>query len=181
MCSGFFLRWELAENGTFTLFTQACQRRTHTGTMVKEALTDYHHVLSSTEGRVSTTAFKCSGRTTLDAPVFVQGIGADKHRGTNIQHILTMLSSSRRTWPQLACCTTGQCWKSAEPLETNSIVPATGGLLGLLVLLCTVVTILLLLKQRQQPSAWKSKVPISCSRSSDNVTTWHSSSDSLEV
>lgn len=32
MCLGFFLRWQLAESGTFTLF-----RRMHAGTMAKEA------------------------------------------------------------------------------------------------------------------------------------------------
>lgn len=46
-CSGFsgfnvlglFLRWQLAENGTFTLFTHRDQREMHTGTMAKEVLT----------------------------------------------------------------------------------------------------------------------------------------------
>ena len=46
-----------------------------------------YHVLSSAEGRVSTTASKHSRRANTDAFIFMQDVGADKNRGTNIQHI----------------------------------------------------------------------------------------------
>lgn len=133
---------------------------------------DYHHVLSSAKGRVSTTAFKRHRRANPDALAFMQDIGADKNRGTNIQHIALDHSDK-------AVITQKDVVPAGAPLHRpvleitskdsgNSIVPVTGGLTGLLGLICTVVITLFLLKQRKQPSAGKSKVPISHSSSSDS-------------
>lgn len=144
-----------------------------------------YHVLSSAKGRVSTTAFKRSRRANPDAPVFMQDIGADKNRGTNIQHI-ALDRSDKGVIIQKDVVPAGTphhrpVLEITSRDSENSTVLVTGGLTGLLFLICTVVITLFLLKQRKQPSAGKSKAPISHSSSSDTVTTRHSSSDSSEV
>ncbi|NXV33419.1 FREM2 protein, partial [Rissa tridactyla] len=146
---------------------------------------DYHHVLSSAKGRVSSTAFKRSRRANPDTPVFMQDIGADKNRGTNIQHIA--LDRSDRAVIIQKDVVPARAPHHRPVLEItsrdsgNSIVSVSGGLTGLLFLVCTVVVTLFLLKQRKQAPAGKSKAPISHSRSSDTMPTRHSSSDSSEV
>ncbi|KAM6136377.1 LOW QUALITY PROTEIN: FRAS1-related extracellular matrix protein 3 [Phoenicopterus ruber ruber] len=143
---------------------------------------DYHHVLSSA---VSTTAFKRSRRAKPGAPVFMQDIGADKNRGTNIQHVALDRSDKavivqKDVFPAGAPHHRPVLEITSRDSE-NSIVPVTGGLTGLLVLICAAVLTLLLLKQRKQPSAGKSKAPISRSSSSAAMTTGHSGSDGSEV
>ncbi|KAM9295746.1 LOW QUALITY PROTEIN: FRAS1-related extracellular matrix protein 3 [Morus bassanus] len=145
---------------------------------------DYHHVLSSAKGRVSTTAFKRSRRANPDAPVFMQDMGADKNRGMNIQHIALDWSDKAVIQKDMAPVGVPHHRPVLEITSRdsgNSIVPITGGLTGLLFLICTVVVTLFLLKQRKQPSARKSKAPISDSCSSEAMTTQHGSSDSSEV
>uniref|UniRef100_A0A8C0F747 FRAS1 related extracellular matrix 3 n=1 Tax=Bubo bubo TaxID=30461 RepID=A0A8C0F747_BUBBB len=146
---------------------------------------DYHHVLSSAKGSVNTTAFKRSRRAKPDIPVLMQGIGADKNRGTNIQHI-ALDRSEKAVVVQKAVVPAGVTHRSpvleiASRDPGNSLVPITGGLTGLLLLLGAVVVTLFLWKQRKQPSAGKSKAPVSHSSSSDAMTTRHDSSDSSEV
>lgn len=146
---------------------------------------EYHHVLSSANGRVSTTAFNRSRRANPDVPVFMQDIGADKNRGTNIQHI-ALDRSDKAVVIQKDMVPAGAPHhrpglEITSRDSRNSIVPVTGGLTGLLFLICAVLTTLFLLKQRKRPSAGKSKAPISHSGSSDAMATRHSSSDSSEV
>ncbi|NWX16774.1 FREM2 protein, partial [Aegotheles bennettii] len=145
---------------------------------------DYHSALSSAEGGVSATASKRSRRANPDAPAFMQDMGADKNRGTNIQHI-ALDRSAKAVITQNVAPAGAQHHRPALEVRSrdsgSSVVPVTGGVVGLLLLICTAVITLLLLKQRQQPSPGKSKVPIGHSSSSDTVTTRHSSSDSSEV
>ncbi|XP_009868673.1 PREDICTED: FRAS1-related extracellular matrix protein 2-like, partial [Apaloderma vittatum] len=144
-----------------------------------------YHVLSSAEGRVATTALKRSRRANPDTPVVMQDIGADKNRGTNIQHI-ALDRSSKAVIIQKDVIPAGAphhrpVLEITSRDSGNSIVPVTGGLTGLLFLICAALLGLFLLKQRKEPSARKSKEPLSHPISSDTATAQHSSSDNSEV
>lgn len=146
---------------------------------------DYHHVLSSAKGKGSTTAFKRSRRANPDAPVFMQDMRADKNRGTNIQHIV-LDRSDKAVIIQKEVVSAGvlhhrPVLEITSRDSGNGIVPVTGGLAGLLFLVCTVVVTGFLVKQRKQLSAGKNKAPVSHSSSSDTMAARHSSSDSSEV
>ncbi|XP_025961935.2 FRAS1-related extracellular matrix protein 3 [Dromaius novaehollandiae] len=146
---------------------------------------DFHHVLSSANSRVNATALKRSRRAKPDTPAFMQDIGADKNRGTNIQHI-ALDRSNKAVVIQKDMFPTSMLYhrpvlEITNKDSENSIVLVTGAVTGLLFLVCTVVLAIFLLKQRQQPSAGKSKATISYSSSRETMTTRPSSSDSSEV
>lgn len=93
----------------------------------------------------------------------MQDNGAGKIRGRNIQHIAL-------GWSHKAAVVHKDMVPADVPhhrplLKTtsrdpgSSSVPVTAGLTRLLVLICTPLVTLLLLKQRKQPSAEKSKAP----------------------
>uniref|UniRef100_A0A8D0L5A9 FRAS1 related extracellular matrix 3 n=1 Tax=Sphenodon punctatus TaxID=8508 RepID=A0A8D0L5A9_SPHPU len=146
---------------------------------------DYHHALASASGMGSISPVKRSRRTSLAASAFTQDIGADKNRGTNIQHIALdrsnkIIISQKNVFPA------GETYQ--KPIleltgrdSENNIVLVVGGAAGLLLLICTVVVTLFLLKQRGHSSDGKTKSSINYSSSNETVTTGDSSSDSSEV
>ncbi|KAM6270253.1 FRAS1-related extracellular matrix protein 3 [Porphyrio hochstetteri] len=145
---------------------------------------DYHE-LSSAKGKVSSTVLKHSRRANPEAPVFMQDIAVDRNRGTNIQHIVLDRSDKAVRIQKDVVSAGTQHHRPVLEVTTgvsgNSIVPVTGGLAGLLMLICTVVLTVFLLKQRKQHGAGKSNVPTSHSGSSDTMAAGHSSPDSSEV
>uniref|UniRef100_A0A8C4U5I8 FRAS1 related extracellular matrix 3 n=1 Tax=Falco tinnunculus TaxID=100819 RepID=A0A8C4U5I8_FALTI len=120
---------------------------------------DYHHVLSSAQGRVSAAAFKRSRRANPDSPVFMQEIGAEKNRGTNIQHI-ALDRSDKAVIIHKDVFAAGTphhrpVLEIASGDSGNGIVPITGGLTGLLLLVCTVVLTLFFLEAEAAALCWE--------------------------
>lgn len=104
-------------------------------------------MLSSAKGSVGTTAFKHSRRANKDTTVFMQDMGADKNRGTNIQHI-ALDHSDKAVIVQKGVIPAGaphhrHTLEMTSRDSGNGGVPVTGGMAGLLLLLCTVILTLL--------------------------------------
>lgn len=111
----FFLRWQLAENGTFTLFTQSDRRKMHTGTKAKEVssttmscpllteeLAPQPLIAAEEPTQMSQSSCKTLEQIKTGAQIF----------SILLLTVLTKLWSSRKTWSQLERRITGQVWKS---------------------------------------------------------------------
>lgn len=146
---------------------------------------EYHHVLSPGSRETSLVTSKRNRRANPIAPGLSQDIGADKNRGTNIQHI-ALDRSNKIIINQKDLFPTGRHYQRpvleiASEDSENNIVPVAGGAAGLLLLISTTIFIVFFLKRERQPSAGKRKSSITYSSSNETVTTGHSSSDSSEV
>ncbi|XP_013926262.1 PREDICTED: FRAS1-related extracellular matrix protein 2-like [Thamnophis sirtalis] len=143
---------------------------------------EYHHVLSCNN---STSHLSRSRRAVSDIPALAQDIGADKNRGTNIQHIV-LDRSSKITLKQREWSPAGKPYE--KPVlqipgsnAEDKIIPIIGGAIGLLLLLCTVIIIILLLKRKGHSTDRKTSSFTNHSKSNETVTTQQSNSDSSEV
>ncbi|XP_006002942.1 FRAS1-related extracellular matrix protein 3 [Latimeria chalumnae] len=146
---------------------------------------EYHHAVSSSSSMSSALALGRSRRAAPDVPLLAQDIGAEKSRGTNIQHI-ALDRTNKIVISQRDFLPSGEQYRRpvSERAGTESegnIVPMVGGVAGLLLLTCIVLIIILLIKRRGRSS--RSKKPSSGNRTNSNetMTTRHSSSDNSEV
>ncbi|XP_073498399.1 FRAS1-related extracellular matrix protein 3 [Phyllobates terribilis] len=162
-----------------TIYTVRSRENANRG--IGKRSVDYHHTLSSTA--IGNDLLKRSRRANKDDTALTQDIGADKNRGTNIQHITLRRSkrvSGKDTLPgggvydKPALEITGQDTK-------GTLMPVIGGVAALLLLICTTVIVVVLLKRREHSHSQKETASNSDCNSRETVTTRHSSSDSSEV
>ncbi|KAM4807701.1 FRAS1-related extracellular matrix protein 3 [Rhinophrynus dorsalis] len=143
---------------------------------------EYHHAFSSTDGH---TSLKRNRRANPDASALTQDIGAEKNRGTNIQHIALERSSKLSGSHKDTLSANGQYQKPVLEVTGNdsqgTLMPVIGGAGALLLLICTMIIIVLLLKHKGRSHAEKKSPSRSHCTSHETVTTRHSSSDSSEV
>uniref|UniRef100_A0ABM5GJ71 FRAS1-related extracellular matrix protein 3 isoform X1 n=1 Tax=Pogona vitticeps TaxID=103695 RepID=A0ABM5GJ71_9SAUR len=146
---------------------------------------EYHNILHSTNGSPGAVPLGRSRRAISDTPALAQDIGADKNRGTNIQHI-ALDRSNKIITKQKDQSLEGKSFEKPILEITGSdvedtIVPVIGGGAGLLLLCCTVLIIVFLLKRRRRSADGKTNTCINYSNSNETVTTQRSNSDSSEV
>ncbi|XP_044286604.1 FRAS1-related extracellular matrix protein 3 [Varanus komodoensis] len=146
---------------------------------------EYYQVLSSLNGIPNATHLERTRRAITDTPALAQDIGADKNRGTNIQHI-ALDRSNKIIIKQKDRSVAGKPYEKPSLEITGSdveerIVPIVGGAAGLLLLICTVLIVAFLLKRKGHSAGGKTKSCINYSNTKETVTTQHSSSDSSEV
>lgn len=144
-----------------------------------------HSVLHATHGSPGAAPLGRPRRAIPDTPALAQDIGADKNRGTNIQHI-ALDRSNKIVIKQKDQSREGLSYEKPILEITGSdvedtIVPVIGGAAGLLLLCCTVLIIVFLLKRRRRSTEGKTNTCINYSSSNETVTTQHSNSDSSEV
>ncbi|XP_044133029.1 FRAS1-related extracellular matrix protein 3 [Bufo gargarizans] len=144
---------------------------------------DYHHTLSSTAVGNDQFLLKRSRRENKDNLALTQDIGADKNRGTNIQHIA--LRNSKRVSDKDTLPGSGLYDKPFLEITgqdpQGTVMPVIGGLAALLLLICTTVIIIVLLKCRGRSHSDKKTASNSHCNSRETVTTRNSSSDNSEV
>lgn len=146
---------------------------------------EYHHALSSSSGTHGATFLRRAPRAIAETPALAQDIGADKNRGTNIQHI-ALNRSNKIDNKQNSLTPAGKPYEkptleiTGRDME-DRIIPIVGGAAGLLLLICTVLIIVFLLKRKGDSTGGKANSSINCSSSNETVTTQHSNSDSSEV
>ncbi|XP_019377382.1 PREDICTED: FRAS1-related extracellular matrix protein 2-like [Gavialis gangeticus] len=161
------------------------QSRANANRAIGKRSLEYHHVLSPGNRENSLVTSKRSRRANPIAPGLSQDIGADKNRGTNIQHIALDRSNKIIINQKDLFPAGGQYQRPVLEITSedskNNIVPVAGGAAGLLLLISTMIFTVFLLKRERQPSAGKRKPSIIYSSSNETVTTGHSSSDSSEV
>ncbi|KAM4706610.1 FRAS1-related extracellular matrix protein 3 [Discoglossus pictus] len=166
-----------------TIYTVRSRENANRG--IGKRSVEYHHALSGTSVHQKQTLLKRSKRANQELSSLTQDIGADKNRGTNIQHITLerarkISSSQRDTLPP-----GGQyerpVLEAAGSDSENSLLPFIGGAGALLLFICTIVIIALLLRHRGRSNAKKKSPSNSHCNSRETVTTQHSGSDSSEV
>ncbi|XP_056418856.1 FRAS1-related extracellular matrix protein 3 [Hyla sarda] len=143
----------------------------------------YHHTMSSTSIGNDQLILKRSKRAKEDDLALAQEIGAEKNRGTNIQHITLTHSkrvSSKDTLPGSALYDKPALEISGQDSQ-STLMPTIGGVTALLLLICTTVITILLMKRRKQSHSDKKTASNSHCDSRETVTTRHSNSDSSEV
>ncbi|XP_069832964.1 FRAS1-related extracellular matrix protein 3 [Dendropsophus ebraccatus] len=144
---------------------------------------EYHHTVSGAAIGNDQLLLKRSRRANKEDLALTQDIGADKNRGTNIQHIT--LRHSKRVSGKEALPGGGVYDKPALEITgedpQGTLMPAIGGVTALLLLICTTVIAVVLIKRREQSHSGKKTEPNSHCDSRETVTTGHSSSDSSEV
>lgn len=139
---------------------------------------EYHHALSSANEIPGATQLRRVRRAISDSLALAEDIGADKNRGTNIQHIaldrhnkITIkqkgLSPAEKAYEKPVLEITG------NDIE-DKLIPIVGGAAGLLLLICTVLIIIFLLKRKGRSTAGKTDSSINYSSSNETVTTQHS-------
>lgn len=139
---------------------------------------EYHHALSSANEIPGATQLRRMRRAISDSLALAEDIGADKNRGTNIQHIaldrhnkITIkqkgLSPAEKAYEKPVLEITG------NDVE-DKLIPIVGGAAGLLLLICTVLIIVFLLKRKGRSTAGKTDSSINYSSSNETVTTQHS-------
>lgn len=146
---------------------------------------EYHQVLSSTNGIPAASHHRRPRRAISDTPALAQDIGRDQNRGTNIQHI-ALDRSNKIIFKQKDLSPEGKPYeKPTLEITVNDIedriIPIVGGAAGLLLLVCTVLIIVFLLKRKGRSTEGKAKASINSSSSNETVITQHSNSDSSEV
>ncbi|XP_054845897.1 FRAS1-related extracellular matrix protein 3 [Eublepharis macularius] len=139
---------------------------------------EYHHAVSSANGIPGATHLRRMRRATSDTPALAKDIGADKNRGTNIQHI-ALDRSNKIIIKQKGLPPAGKAYeKPVLEITGNDVedmlVPIVGGAAGLLLLICTVLIIVFLLKRKGRSTAGKADSSINYSSSNETVTTQHS-------
>lgn len=147
--------------------------------------TEYHHALASASGTPGATHLRRAARAIAEIPALAQDIGADKNRGTNIQHIALDRSNKMVIKPN-GLTPAGKPYEKPILEITGGdmedrIIPIVGGAAGLLLLICTVLIIVFLLKRKGHSAGGKANSSINGSSSNETVTTQHSNSDSSEV
>uniref|UniRef100_A0A8C6XPC6 FRAS1 related extracellular matrix 3 n=1 Tax=Naja naja TaxID=35670 RepID=A0A8C6XPC6_NAJNA len=163
-----------------TIYMVRSRENAHKG-LGKRSIED-HHVLSCNN---STSHLSRSRRAVSDIPALAQDIGADKNRGTNIQHIV-LDRSNKITLRQQEWSPAGKPYEKPV-LQTpgsnaeDKIIPIIGGAIGLLLLLCTVIIIILLLKRKGHSTDGKTSSFTNHSNSNETMTTQQSNNDSSEV
>eukprot|EP00079_Xenopus_tropicalis_P012743 XP_002940127.2 PREDICTED: FRAS1-related extracellular matrix protein 3 [Xenopus tropicalis] len=166
-----------------TIYTVRSKENANRG--IGKRSVDYHHALSSATDPRGELTLKRSRRAYPEDSAFAQDIGADKNRGTNIQHIALEQSSKASGYNKDMLPGGGQYQKPVlEVTGHNSegpLVPVLGGVGALLLLICTVVIIGLLVKHRRRQHSEKKSPTNSYHNSHETMSTRHSSSDSSEV
>ncbi|XP_053316906.1 FRAS1-related extracellular matrix protein 3 [Spea bombifrons] len=166
-----------------TIYTVRSRENANRG--IGKRSVDYHHALSGAVGHHDQPVMKRTRRANPEASILIQDIGADKNRGTNIQHITLehsskMLGSHRDSFPA-----GGQYEKPALEVtgqgSQGNLLPVIGGTSALLLLICTMAVVVFLLKRRGHSYTEKKSPSSSHRNSNETVTTRHSSSDSSEV
>ncbi|XP_069098697.1 FRAS1-related extracellular matrix protein 3 [Pleurodeles waltl] len=146
---------------------------------------EYHHSMSSAGSSPDSLVLRRSRRGSLEAPALAQDIGAEKSRGTNIQHIALDRTNKISVGQKELLPVGGQYQRPVLEVtgrdSENNIIPVIGGAAALLLLTCTVVIVVLLLKRRGRSSEGKKSSGNSHCSSSETMTTRHSGSDSSEV
>ncbi|XP_063314539.1 FRAS1-related extracellular matrix protein 3 [Pelobates fuscus] len=163
-----------------TIYTVRSRENANRG--IGKRSVEYHHILSSSNSQQDQLLLKRSRRANPESTALTQDIGAEKNRGTNIQHI-TLEHSSKSSGRQKDILSAGGQYEKPALEVTGydsqgNILPLIGGTSALLLLICTIAVVALLLKRRGQS---EKKSPSSHSSSNETMTTRHSSSDSSEV
>ncbi|XP_051896776.1 FRAS1-related extracellular matrix protein 3 [Pristis pectinata] len=152
----------------------------------KRSLDFLHHSLSSPGNVTNNLGFSRSRRSAPKVPDVAQDIGAEKSRGTNIQHI-ALDRTNKIIISQKDYLPSGEQYHKPSLLAVDresegSILPVVGGAGGLLLLACIATIIFLLLKRKNPPASRKQSSNRRCAGSNETVTTGQScNSDSSEV
>ncbi|XP_040187457.1 FRAS1-related extracellular matrix protein 3 [Rana temporaria] len=163
-----------------TIYTVRSRENANRG--IGKRSVEYHHSISNSIAQHEQLLLKRSRRASQDNAA-LQDIGAEKNRGTNIQHIA--IRQSRRTSDKDSLPGNGQYDKPALEITgqdpQGSLLPVIGGVVALLLLICTTVIIVVFMKHRGLSHTDKKSASNSHCNSHETVTTRHSSSDSSEV
>lgn len=163
-----------------TIYTVRSRENANRG--IGKRSVEYHHSISNSIAQHEQLLLKRSRRASQDNAA-LQDIGAEKNRGTNIQHIA--IRQSRRTSDKDSLPGNGQYDKPALEITgqdpQGSLLPVIGGVVALLLLICTTVIIVVFMKHRGLSHTDKKSASNSHCNSHETVTTRHSTSDSSEV
>ncbi|XP_010215909.1 PREDICTED: FRAS1-related extracellular matrix protein 2, partial [Tinamus guttatus] len=160
-----------------TIYTVRSKENANRGIGKRSVEHQYHSVSSA--GSPGAAARRRQKRDVEGAPELAKDIGAEKKRGTNIQHVALDRANKKQVPPREVVVNGVLPRELSNPSPEVSIVTVTGGTAAVLLAICLVAIIILLLKRRQ--SSEKKDATKESGSSEPMMLPYNCPSDSSEV